>query len=325
MKKIRPVVVIHGGAGVISQSTLTQEQAERYTQALTEILLKAQQLLKSGATAIDVVTEAVIGLENCPLFNAGYGAVFTHEGTHELDAAIMDGASLQAGAITGVAQIKNPIIAAKKVLQESEHVLLSGQGAEAFARKHHIEMVDKDYFSTEFRRNQLHEALKNNQGVVLDHSGKSSVPLPELTPLDEKHKFGTVGAVAIDSEGNLAAATSTGGMTNKQVGRIGDSPIIGAGTYANNESVAISCTGTGEVFMRAVAAFDVHALMTYKDYTLTQATEEVVISKLKSMGGEGGLIAVDKWGNISLCFNSEGMYRGYAYDEGDPTALIFGE
>lgn len=324
MKNFKPVVVIHGGAGVISQSTLTEEQTQRYLQALREILLNAQAVLKSGASAIEVVTQAVIGLENCPLFNAGYGAVFTHAGTHELDAAIMEGKNLQAGAITGVAHIKNPILAAKKVLEESEHVLFSGEGAEAFAKQHDIEMVSQDYFSTDFRLSQLQDALKNNHGVVLDHSGKSQVPLPDA-PLDEKHKFGTVGAVAIDSEGNLAAATSTGGMTNKQVGRIGDSPIIGAGTYANNDSVAISCTGTGEVFMRAVAAYDVHALMTYKNYSLAQATEEVVMSKLKTMGGEGGLIAVDKSGNISLCFNSEGMYRGYAYAEGDPVALIFGE
>lgn len=319
-KTITPVVVIHGGAGVISQKTLLSEQAQTYHDALREILASAQRVLENGGSAIDVVTNAVIGLENCPLFNAGYGAVFTHDATHELDASIMDGKTLNAGAIAGVSQIKNPILAAKKVMEESDHLLFIGEGAESFARQKGIEMVDPSYFSTDFRRKQLESAIANDSGFILDHDGTAPSELP---PIDEKHKFGTVGAVAIDQYGNLAAATSTGGMTNKQVGRVGDSPIIGAGTYANNETAAISCTGTGEMFMRCVVAHDVSALMAYKGYSLQQATEEVVMNKLVKIKGEGGLIAVDRQGNISLCFNSEGMYRGYAYAGQTPVTEIF--
>ncbi|MFC0180174.1 isoaspartyl peptidase/L-asparaginase family protein [Thorsellia kenyensis] len=326
-QKITPVIVIHGGAGVISKKVLTEDQLLKYHNELSAILLSAQRILEKGGSAVDAVTDAVVGLENCPLFNAGHGAVFTHGATHELDAAIMDGRDLNAGAVAGVSHIKNPILAAKKVMQRSDHLLFIGEGAEIFARKEGVEMVESTYFSTDFRRQQLKNAIENDSGFVLDHDGTlpNNLTDNEETPIDEKTKFGTVGAVAIDIHGNLAAATSTGGMTNKQIGRVGDTPIIGAGTYANNETVAISCTGTGEMFMRVVVAHDVSALMAYKGYSLEEATNEVVMNKLVKINGEGGLIAVDSLGNISLCFNSEGMYRGYAYTGQKPVTKIFKE
>lgn len=324
MKIINPVIVIHGGAGVIKQNTISEEQVKSYYDALDNILYRAQALLKEGKNALDVVTHAVKDLEDCPLFNAGHGAVFTHEKTHELDAAIMDGATLNAGAIAGVSTIKHPIEAARAVMENSPHVMFIGSGAEKFAKEQGLELVEPSYFSTPFRLAQLENAIATNAGVIMDHNGDTkSLDMPITGPIDEKNKFGTVGAVAIDVNGNLAAATSTGGMTNKQIGRVGDSPILGAGTYANNETVAISCTGTGEAFMRAVTAYDVHAHMAYKGLSLEQATHEVVINKLTQLGGEGGLIAVDKDGNISMCFNSEGMYRGYAYANGEVKSLIF--
>ncbi|MFC0228366.1 isoaspartyl peptidase/L-asparaginase family protein [Serratia aquatilis] len=322
MKAIKPVIVIHGGAGTISRQAVTAEKEQEYHSALRAILLASQQVLTDGGSAVDAVTLAVTMLEDCPLFNAGKGAVFTHAETHELDAAIMRGEDLQAGAVSCVSQIKNPIKAARAVMEQSEHVLFIGEGAEDFARQHELERVDSSYFSTEARREQLYRVRDHQGGTALDHSGEALATQP--TPINEEKKFGTVGAVALDRQGNLAAATSTGGMTNKQVGRVGDSPIFGAGTYADNHTAAVSCTGTGEMFMRMVTAYDVCALMSYAGLPLEQATHKVVMEKLPLIGGEGGLIAVDAQGNISLCFNSEGMYRGYAYaGEQDVVTAIF--
>lgn len=305
-----PVIAIHGGAGAITRSAMSAEKEAEYRSALTSIVTAGQSILANGGSALDAVTEAVRLLEENPLFNAGKGAVFTHSGTHELDAAIMDGSTLNAGAVAGVTHIRNPILAARAVMEHSRHVMFIGDGAEAFAKTQNIEMVGTDYYFTQARYDQLQRALLD-QGVVLDHDGASrAAEAPQGDPIDPDKKFGTVGAVALDASGNLAAATSTGGMTNKQVGRVGDSPIIGAGCYANNQTVAVSSTGTGEMFMRAVAAYDVSALIEYAGLTLDEACHKVVMEKLPKINGNGGLIAVDSLGNVALPFNTEGMYRG---------------
>ncbi|MGL4723700.1 MAG: beta-aspartyl-peptidase [Scandinavium sp.] len=307
------VIAIHGGAGAISRANLSPEREHEYVQALSSIVEVGQKMLEAGASALDTVTEAVRLLEECPLFNAGKGAVFTANETHELDACVMDGCSLQAGAVAGIKHLRNPILAARLVLEQSPHVMLIGEGAENFAGEHGMDKVSNDYFSTPERLYQLRQAQEAGE-TVLDHSG---------APLDERSKMGTVGAVALDSAGNLAAATSTGGMTNKLPGRVGDSPILGAGCYANNASVAVSCTGTGEVFMRTLAAYDIFALMEYGGLSLNEACERVVLEKLPALGGSGGLIAIDREGNVVLPFNSEGMYRAYAYAGDTPSVGIY--
>ncbi|GGA86313.1 isoaspartyl peptidase/L-asparaginase [Brucella endophytica] len=304
MTSIRPVIAIHGGAGTLTRASMSPAQEAAYHAALTEILAEAQQALGSGAAALDVVGQAVRRLEDNPLFNAGRGAVFTRAATHELDAAVMDGATLRAGAVAGVSHIRNPVLAARAVLDQGEHVLMSGLGAEAMAREMGLEMVEPSYFSIEFRREQLHRVQGTAQSV-LDHDGGGR-------PLDEDRKFGTVGAVVLDINGNLAAATSTGGVTNKRPGRVSDSALIGAGTYADNRTAAISCTGLGEAFIRTVASHDLAARMAYAGATLDEAARQIVMEILPPVGGRGGLIAVDAKGNISLPFNTEGMYRGYA-------------
>ncbi|WP_023638630.1 isoaspartyl peptidase/L-asparaginase family protein [Dickeya zeae] len=309
---MKPVIVIHGGAGALSRTAMDSEKEQRYRAALQAIVTRGQEILAANGSALDAVTEAVRLLEECPLFNAGKGAVFTHRGTHELDASIMDGRSLDAGAIAGVNHIRNPILAARTVLERSPHVMFTADGAETFAREQGLEMVEPDFFSTDERYQQLLKAQAGNDKILLDHDGERQTQ-QGADPLDPDRKFGTVGAVALDAAGNLAAATSTGGMTNKRAGRVGDSPIIGAGCYANNRTVAVSCTGTGEVFMRTVAAYDVSALMEYANLSLSQAADKVVMEKVLALGGSGGLIAVDYQGNIALPFNSEGMYRGYGY------------
>lgn len=276
---------------------------------------KRAENVAAGASALDAVTEAVRLLEECPLFNAGMGAVFTRDQTHELDACVMDGYSLQAGAVAGVKHLRNPVLAARLVLEKSPHVLLIGEGAENFAISHGMARVDNDLFSTPERLLQLQEAKAGGE-IILDH---------HAAPLDERQKMGTVGAVALDLAGNLAAATSTGGMTNKLPGRVGDSPLPGAGCYANNASVAVSCTGTGEVFMRTLAAYDIAALMEYGQLSLYSACERVVMEKLPALGGSGGLIAVDREGNVVLPFNSEGMYRAWCYAGDTPTIGIYRE
>lgn len=319
--KKRPVIAIHGGAGAITRAAMSAEKEQLYLAELERIVSAGQAILAAGGSALDAVTEAVRLLEECPLFNAGKGAVFTHQGAHELDACIMDGRTLDAGAVCGVSHIRNPILTARKVLENSPHVLFTGAGAEDFSRANGQEMVEPEYFFTQERYDQLQRAIAADTGVMLDHDGATLNASGD--PIDPEHKFGTVGAVAIDELGNLAAATSTGGMTNKQAGRVGDSPIIGAGCYASNNTVAISSTGTGEVFMRTVAAYDVAALMEYAGLTLEEATHKVVQEKLLPLGGSGGMIAVDKFGNVELPFNSEGMYRGFARVGEAPVVSIY--
>lgn len=302
MKK--PVIAIHGGAGAISKEHISPEQEQSFRQALQEIVTAGSSCLEKGGSALDAVTLAVTMLEDNPLFNAGKGAVFTNKGTHELDASIMDGRTLACGAIAGVKHIKNPILAARAVMEKSQHVFFIGEGAEAFAKEQGLDFVEANYFSTDARYQQLLTAQGLGK-VALDHDVKA--------PLDERKKMGTVGAVALDCYGNLASATSTGGMTNKITGRVGDSPIIGAGCYANNNTCAVSSTGHGELFIRSVVAYDVSALMEYAGLSLKEACDKVVYEKLPAIKGSGGIIAVDKLGNVYLPFNSEGMYRGYAY------------
>ena len=316
----KAVIAIHGGAGAITRAAMSAEKEQHYRQQLNAIVTAGQQVLAAGGSALDAVTEAVRLLEECPLFNAGKGAVFTHQGTHELDASIMDGRTLDVGAVAGVSHIRNPILAARKVMENSPHVLFIGAGAEAFAAEQGLEQVAPDFFSTPERWEQLQRALSSQQ-MVLDHDGAAQSHSDD--PLDPDRKFGTVGAVALDLQGNLAAATSTGGMTNKQVGRVGDSPLVGAGCYANNETVAVSCTGTGEVFIRTLAAYDVSAQMEYGGRTLQQATANVIHDKVQELEGSGGLIAVDRHGNVVLPFNSEGMYRGFAYVGGEVEVAIY--
>lgn len=311
----KAVIAIHGGAGAITRALLSQEQELRYIQALSDIVETGQRMLEDGRSALDVVTEAVRLLEECPLFNAGIGAVYTRDETHELDACVMDGNTLNAGAVAGVSHLRNPILAARLVMEHSPHVMMIGEGAENFAIAQGMERVSADIFSTPERYAQLLAAQSAGE-TVLDHSA---------TPLDENNKMGTVGAVALDMFGNLAAATSTGGMTNKLPGRVGDSPLVGAGCYANNASVAVSCTGTSEVFIRALAAYDIAALMDYGGLSLSEACERVVMEKLPALGGSGGLIAVDHEGNVALPFNSEGMYRAWGYAGDTPTTGIYRE
>ncbi|MDZ4824644.1 MAG: isoaspartyl peptidase/L-asparaginase [Flavobacteriales bacterium] len=294
MKKF--TIAIHGGAGTISRTSMTPGKETEYTNALHEALNIGYAVLERGGASLDAVESAVMSLENCPLFNAGRGSVFTHEGHHEMDASIMGGDTLAAGAVAIVRSVQNPISLARAVMEHSEHVMLCGEGAEVFARKQNLSFQPKSYFNTEHRHQQLLKAKEENT-IQLDHSGEK--------------KFGTVGAVALDANGNLAAATSTGGMTNKQWGRIGDTPIIGAGTYANNKTCAVSCTGHGEFFIRAVVAYDVSCLMEYGGMSLQEASQLVINEKLVKLGGEGGFIAIDASGNICLPFNSEGMYRGW--------------
>ncbi|WP_263910557.1 isoaspartyl peptidase/L-asparaginase [Achromobacter sp. 79A6] len=324
---IQPVIAIHGGAGAMSRAAMSPEKEQEYLSALESILAAGQAVLARGGSALDAVTEAVRLLEDCPLFNAGHGAVFTSAGTHELDAAIMDGATLRSGAIANVNRVRNPVFAARAVMETSKHVFFVGEGAEAFAKDAGLELVDPSYFSTEARREQLLRVQRETpEAAVLDHDGQAMVargqPAP-ADPLDSDKKFGTVGAVALDAQGNLAAATSTGGITNKQVGRVGDAPLIGAGTYASNKTCAVSTTGTGEMFIRMVAAYDVAAQMEYCGASLETAADRVVMEKLPTIGGKGGLVAVDAQGNVALPFNTEGMYRGYARVGEKPVAAIY--
>lgn len=308
-------IVLHGGAGTMRKENMTAETEAAYREKLAEALQAGYDILKNGGSSLDAVEQTIHILEDSPLFNAGKGAVYTHEGTHELDASIMDGRTRNAGAVAGVQRVKHPISLARQVLEHSPHVMLSGAGAEAFAAQQGLEMVDPAYFDTERRYQQLQKALEK------EAAGESSSALPPGTD----HKFGTVGVAALDQQGNLAAGTSTGGMTNKRYGRIGDSPVIGAGTYADNRTCAVSSTGHGEYFIRAVVAYDISALMAYKGMTLQQAADEVVMKKLAELGGEGGIIAIDKDGNIAMPFNTSGMYRGYIDKEGRAVVKIYRE
>ena len=306
----KTAIAIHGGAGTIAPHLLTPQLEIDYRSGLKVALEAGNKVLKSGGTATEAVLAAVVELENNPLFNAGKGGVFNHLGQHEMDAAIMEGQFLKAGAVSGVKNIKNPVLLAHAVMTKSPHVMMSGDGAEAFAKSVNIEFADNAYFHTEHRYQQWLD-IKDTENYQLDHTAKS------------ENKMGTVGAVALDKGGNIAAATSTGGMTNKKFGRVGDSPIIGAGTYANNETCAISCTGHGELFIRSVVAYDISCLMAYKGLTLKQACDLVVMDKLVKIEGEGGLVAIDTHGNIEMPFNSEGMYRASLGLDGEQVIKIY--
>lgn len=308
-------IAIHGGAGTILRSSMTPEKENLYTDALQTALQLGYAVLEKNGSALDAVETAVRSLENCPLFNAGKGAVFNNAGTHEMDASIMSGKDLSAGAVSLIKHIKNPVSLARAVMEKSEHVFLCGDGAEDFAKQMNLEFAGDEYFHDAYRFEQWKKA-QETEGSFLDHN-------VHTTDNTKDKKFGTVGAVALDKDGNLAAATSTGGMTNKKFGRVGDSPIIGAGTYANNNTCAISCTGHGELFIRSVVAYDISALMEYKNLSLHEACEEVVMKKLVKIGGEGGLIAIDKHGNIELPFNSEGMYRALKSSNGVEKVEIY--
>lgn len=311
-------LAIHGGAGTIIKEDMTPELEEAYRRALNEALDAGYAVLENGGTAINSVKAAVVSMEDNALFNAGKGAVFTKKGINEMDAAIMDGSTLNAGAVAGVRNVRNPVELAEEVMLHSGHVFISGKGANDFAIKQGIKLEPDDYFFSQYRYDQWRE-IRDSDLYQLDHKAD------KLVGLMKDKKFGTVGAVACDSDGNLAAATSTGGMTNKRFGRIGDTPIIGAGNYANNKTCAISCTGHGEIFIKAVAAYDVSCLMEYKNYTLEEACNEVVLKKLVEMKGDGGLIGVDAKGNVALVFNSAGMYRGFRNSEGEREIAIYGK
>lgn len=310
-------IAIHGGAGTIQKNNLTAENQKMYCDAMADAIRAGMDILKNGGSSLEAVERAVISLEDVPCFNAGKGSVFTNIGVHEMDAAIMRGDSLDAGAVSGIKNVRNPVSLARAVMEKSNHVFLSADGAEEFARSLGLRFEEDEYFYSEIRHKQWKE-IEGTESIRLDHSEPKPVR-------PSGGKFGTVGAVAMDMNGNLAAATSTGGITNKKFGRVGDSPIIGAGTYANNKTCAVSCTGHGEYFIRAVVAYDISCLMEYKGMSLQQATEFVVNDKLVKFGGDGGLIAVDSKGNISMPYNSEGMYRAQANEEGKIQCSIFAE
>ena len=299
-ENIHPVIAIHGGAGVILKGDLSEEREKLIREKLDEAISRGYEILNASGSSTDAVIETIKILENSPLFNAGKGAVFTNNGTIEHDASIMNGADLNAGASSGTMHVKNPITLANAIMTKSDHVFLSGSGAEEFAKKENLDMVEQDYFYTEFRFNQLKK-------------------------MKDDSKFGTVGCVAMDKKGNLVAGTSTGGMTNKKWGRIGDSPIIGAGTYANNNTCAVSCTGSGEYFMRSVVAYDVSALIEYEKLSLKDAVYKIIHKKLPSIGGDGGLIAIDNKGNIAMDFNTPGMYRASINKNGEKVIQIYSE
>lgn len=309
-------LAIHGGAGTIVKEDMTPELEAAYIKGLDEALAAGYAVLEQGGLATNAVKAAIVVLEDNLLFNAGRGSVFTKKGVQEMDAAIMDGNGLKAGAIAGIRNVRNPIELAAEVMVNSNHVFLSGKGANDFAIKQGIKLEPDEYFFSQFRYDQWKE-MRDSDNYSLDHTHKG------VEELMKDKKFGTVGAVACDMNGNIAAATSTGGMTNKKYGRIGDSPIIGAGTYANDRTCAISCTGHGEPFIRSVAAYDVSCLMEYKGMSLEEAMHEVVHVKLKNIDGEGGMIGMDAKGNASMQFNSEGMYRGMRNSEGENEISIY--
>ena len=304
-------IAIHGGAGTILRENLSEEKKQAYQIALQKSIITGHEILIKGGTAVDAVSAAVSSLEDCEYFNAGRGSVFSSIGEHEMDASIMNGSNLAAGAVCGIKGIKNPIGLAKEIMEHSGHVLLSGKGAKVFAETRELEFMPKKYFYSQHRYDQW-QKVKGSSQAHLDHS----------VDITDK-KFGTVGAVALDQNGNIAAATSTGGMTNKRWGRIGDSPLIGAGNYANNKTCAVSCTGDGEFFIRGVVAYDISCLMEYKGLSLQAACNEVIHNRIKKIGGEGGVIAIDSLGNVSLVFNSTGMYRGIMDSNNNPVIKIY--
>ncbi len=306
--------VIHGGAGVIRKGSLTPAREKEYRAKLEEAVLAGYGVLQKGGSGLDAVEKAIMILEDSPLFNAGKGAVFTADGKNELDASIMDGKTLNAGAVAGLHKVKNPIRLARAVMEKSEHVMMIGDGAEKFAVEMKLTMVAEKYFWTQSRWNSLQEIIKREKE-------KKKASESRLLP---QNKFGTVGAVALDKEGNLAAGTSTGGMTYKKYGRVGDVPVIGAGTYAKNATCAVSGTGWGEYFIRLGVAKEVSTLMEYRAFPVQNAADRVIKQQLQNLGGNGGVIAIDKFGNIGISFNSEGMYRAYINREGKPVVEIYG-
>jgi len=303
-------IAIHGGAGTLVKGLMTPELEMRYKAALKSALSEGYKILENRGSALDAVEISVKYLEDSPLFNAGKGSVFTAEGTHEMDAAIMEGKNLKAGAVSLITGIKNPVGLARDVMEKSYHVFLAGEGAMQFAKSCGYVFENADYFYDEVRFQQW-QGIKDSDTFQLDHSVK------------KEGKFGTVGAVACDLFGNIAAATSTGGMTNKKWGRVGDNPMIGAGTYANNKTCAVSCTGSGEFFIRGVAAYDVSCLMEYKEMALEEASNEVIHKRMMQINGDGGLIAVDARGNIAMPFNTEGMYRACKTSKGKEEISIY--
>lgn len=310
-------IVIHGGAGTILKENMSDSLETAYKEKLKEAITVGYNILKSGGTSMEAVTSTINIMEDSPLFNAGKGAVFTHEGTNELDASVMDGATLNAGAIAGVTRIKNPIDLALAVMNDSPHVMLSGKGAETFAEEKGFVLVDPSYFYTENRFQSLQKVKQKEKDKVVTISFKD--------PFIKNSKFGTVGCAALDKNGNLAAGTSTGGMTNKRWNRIGDAPIIGAGTYANNATCAVSSTGWGEYFIRAMVAHDISAMMEYKGVTLKEAAREVIQKKVPALGGDGGIVSIDKDGNVAMEFNTEGMYRAHMNAKGKLIIGIYKE
>ncbi len=316
------MLVIHGGAGTIEKKFMTPEKEEAYTLALTAALQKGYEQIKAGKTSLDAVEAAINVLEDCPLFNAGRGAVFTHDGKNELDASIMDGKTLKAGAVAGVTTIKNPINAARAVMEKSAHVMMIGRGAELFAMENGCDTASAAYFFTQERWDQLQRTKREEETgrAAYTESEIRENRIAGISELDKK--FGTVGAVALDKMGNLAAGTSTGGMTNKRYGRVGDSPIIGGGTYCNNQTAGISCTGWGEFYIREVAAHRVSSLIELKKMSVEQAVKQV-IDEIGKMGGDGGIISLDKLGNVAMEFNTSGMYRGTVDEHGKISVHIY--
>lgn len=311
-------IVIHGGAGTILKENMTPELEKAYKEILEKAIKIGYKILKDGGTSLDAVEKTINILEDSPLFNAGKGAVFTNERKNELDASIMDGKTLNAGAVAGVTTVKNPINLARAVMEKSNHVMFAREGAEAFAKEQGIALVSPDYFYTENRMNALKKAQEREK-IELDHDTNTVFN----NPTTADYKFGTVGCVALDKDGNLASGTSTGGMTNKRWGRVGDSPIIGAGTYANNKTCAVSSTGWGEYFIRGVVAYDIAAMMEYGNKSLQEAAQEVIQNKLPALGGDGGIVAIDAKGNVAMEFNTAGMYRAHINKEGQLTVKIY--
>ena len=338
------VLVIHGGAGTILKSNMTLDLEKEYHKGLNDALLRGHEILKNGGTSLEATIEAVKSLEDNVLFNAGKGSVFSHDGIIEMDASLMDGKTLKAGAVTGLKRTKNPIDLCLKIMQNTDYVMISGEAAEKFGESQGCEMRNSDYFYSERRWKQLEKARegtevfrdhdidikedKNHEALLVNDQQlsplKSDVKKDDTDPQGGKdQKYSTVGAVAVDIHGNIASATSTGGLTNKRYGRIGDSPLIGSGTYANNKTCAVSCTGSGEYFIRSVAAYDVSALMEYKGWGLEKAAKYVIHEKVLPLGSDGGLIAVDAKGNFAMPLSSEGMYRGFVREDGAPKTYIY--
>ncbi|MCF8243351.1 MAG: isoaspartyl peptidase/L-asparaginase [Melioribacteraceae bacterium] len=316
-KKAEFAIVIHGGAGYMRRAGMSKEREIEYRKKLAEVLKVGYKILEDGGSSLDAVEKVINTMEDSPMFNSGKGAVFTGEGKNELDASIMNGENLEAGAVAGVTIVKNPVSLARLVMEKSPHVLLARDGAEKFAEMQNVELVEPEYFYTEDAWNALQRAKESE----LKKTDEDQSALHDFYD----SKFGTVGCVALDKNGNLAAGTSTGGMTNKKWGRIGDSPIIGAGTYANNKTCGVSSTGHGEFFIRYAAAYDISALMEYKNMTVSEAADFVVNVKLKNAGGNGGVIAMDKYGNVAMPFNTTGMFRGYVKNGEEPVVKVFAD